>query len=155
MRESQFRLLDTDPNVTEDSSFGTTWRDTWDWQCPSNMKVILRKGDRFSLYAEDSGDAQYDTGWAACAAFVKIEVRDPSGQKKINVYGPAVYKSSIEFANISLMAKLNLDAPIVVNPRDRIIFMTKDGTGMDSASVANSYCRLITTKVVDLEGGKL
>ena len=150
-KESQFRLTDADPNITEDSKFGTGWRDTWKFQCPSHMRVILRKGNKFSLHAEDSADAEY----AAPDALVKIEVRDPSEQKKINIYGPANYLSSKEFQDVKKMAKLRLDVEVNVKPRDFIVMMTNDDTGMDSASVANSYARLLTTKVVELEGGKL
>ena len=147
----KFRLVDTDPNITEDSTFGTTWRDTWDFECPSHMRILLQKGDLFSLAAYDSGDAVYvdpDTQ-------VKIEVRDPSGQKKILAYGPACYVSSSEFQQMTKMAKLRVDQPIEIKPRDHIVFMTKDSTGMDAASVANSYCRLITSRIVEVEGGRL
>ena len=150
-KESKFQLRDTDPNITEDSVFGTTERDTWKFQCPSHMRLILKPGDRFSLHAEDSGDVEY----VAPDALVRIEVRDPSEQRKINVYGPANYISSSEFQDINKMAKLQIDQPIEVKRRDFIVVMTTDSLGMDSASVANSYCRLTTTKVVEVEGGKL
>jgi len=147
----KFRLVDTDANVTEDSTFGATWRDTWDFECPSHMRIMLQKGDLFSLKAYDSADVEY----VAPDALVKIEVRDPAGQRKILVYGPANYVSSSEFQQLTKMAKINIEQPIEVKPRDHIVFMTKDSTGMDSASVANSYCRLVTSRVVDVEGGKL
>ena len=150
MKTSKFRLLDTDPNITEDSTFGATWRDTWKFQCPSHMKIMLQKGDHFSLKAYDSADVEY----VAPDALVQIEVRDPSGQRKILIYGPANYLSSKEFQQYSKMAKLKIDQPVEVKPRDYIVFMTKDSTGMDAASVANSYCRLVTTKITDLEVGR-
>ena len=150
-RLQKFRLLDTDPNVTEDSSFGTTWRDTWDFECPSHMMIYLQKGDLFSLKAYDSGDVEY----VAPDAEVKVEVRDPSGQKKILVYGPANYLSSDEFQEYKKMAKLRIDQPIAVKPRDHIVIMTKDSTGMDAASVANSYARLMTSREILIEGGRL
>lgn len=150
-KPTKFRLVDTDPNITEDAAFGTTWRDTWKFQCPSHMEILLQKGDAFSLKAYDSADVEY----VAPDALVQIEVRDPSEQKKINVYGPANYLSSSEWQDMAKMAKLRLNAPIVVRPRDFIVFMTKDSTGMDSASVANSYARLVTTKITEVEGGKL
>lgn len=140
-----FILRDTDPNITEDSTFGTTWRDTWLFQCPDGMMVILNyngKKDEFSLVAYDSADAVY----VAPDALVQIEVRDPSQQRAINIYGPANYVSSSEVQDIKKKAKLQLDQPVFVKPRDYIAFMTKDSTGMDAASVANSYCRLKTTK---------
>lgn len=147
----KFRLADTDPNITEDSTFGTTWRDTWLFTCPSHMQVILRKGDKFSLKAYDSGDVEY----VAPDAEVKIEVRDASEQKKILVYGPANYLSSDEFQDSKKVALLRIDQEIRVKPRDKIVFMTKDSTGMDSASVANSYCQLITSRIIEVEGDRL
>ena len=146
----KFRLLDTDPNITEDSTFGTTFRDTWDFLCPSNMKIMLQDGDQFSIKAFDSGDVEY----VAPDALVKIEVRDPAGQKKINVYGPSNYKSATEFQDIKKMAKLRLEQPIEVKPRDHIVIMTLDSTGMDAASVANSFARILTSRIVEV-GGRL
>lgn len=145
-----FRLVDTDANITEDSTFGTTWRDTWKYRVPQHTHIILQKGDRFSLYAEDSADAEYIAPDGTNAgALVRIEARDPSEQNVTNIYGPANYVSSTEFQQVSKMAKLDLDEPVDVGPRSWIVFMTKDHTGMDSASVANSRCRLTTTKVVE------
>ena len=145
--ESKFRLVDTDPNITEDSTFGTTWRDTWKFQCPSHMIIMLKDGDHFSIKAYDSADVEY----AAPDCLVKIEVRDPSEQKKILVYGPSNYNSAKEFQRASYKAKLKLrkTGQVRVEPRQYIVFMTKDSTGMDAASVANSYCRLKTTKITD------
>jgi len=143
-REQRFQLVDTDPNITEDSTFGTTRRETWKYKVPDGTEIILSKGDEFSLYAEDSGDAEYtDPG-----ALVQIEVRDASEQKVINVYGPNNYKCSTEFQERKKIAKLQLDAPIRVKSREYIVILTTDDTGMDSASVANSYCRLLCTKRV-------
>ena len=150
-QRAKFRLVDTDPNITEDAAFGATWRDTWLFQCPSHMRIVLQKGNLFSLKAYDSADVEY----VAPDALVKIEVRDPSEQRRILVYGPANYISSKEFQTLSKVAKLRINQPIEVKPRDKIAFMTKDSTGMDAASVANSYCRLITTKVTEVEGGRL
>jgi hypothetical protein len=97
------------------------------------------------MKAYDSADVEY----VAPDALVQIEVRDPSGQKKILIYGPANYLSSKEFQQYSKMAKLKLEQPVQVNPRDYIVFMTLDSTGMDAASVANSYSLLVTTKITD------
>ena len=147
----KFRLVDTDPNITEDSTFGATWRDTWDFECPSHMRVILQPGDLFSLVCYDSSDVEF----VAPDALIKIEVRDPSGQKKILAYGPANYTSSSEYQEYKKMAKLRIEQPIEVKPRDHIVIMTYDSTGMDSASVANSYARLMTSRIIDAEGGRL
>ncbi len=145
MLQTKFRLVDTDPNITEDTTFGTMWRDTWKFQCPSHMRLLLQNGDLFSIKAYDSADVEY----LAPDGIVKIEVRDPSEQKKILVYGPSLYNSCKEFQRASYTAKLQLDNPVNIGPRDYVVVMTKDSTGMDSASVANSYFRLATTKVVD------
>ena len=148
---TKFRLLDSDPNVTEDSVFGTTFRDTWDFECPSHMRILLQAGDQISMKLYDSGDTEY----VAPDALVKVEVRDPSAQKKILVYGPANYLSSDNFQDQLKIALLRIEQPIEVKPRDHIVLMTKDSTGMDSASVANSFARLITSRIVDVEGGRL
>lgn len=149
-KEVKFRLVDTDPNITEDSTFGTTWRDTWKFRCPQHMSILLKKGDMFSIHAEDSADAEYILPDGTNAgALVKIEVRDPSEQKVQLVYGPSNYASCKEFQQVTKIAKLDIEQPILVKPREWIVFMTKDHVGMDSASVANSYCRLLTTKIVE------
>ena len=144
-KQVQFRLTDDDPNITKDAVFGTTWRDTWKFRCPQHMKIVLQPGDLFSAYVEDSGDAEI----AAPPALVKIEVRDPSEQRVELVYGPDNYLSSNNFQQYSYRRKLRLEHPIVVNPRDWIVVATKDDTGLDAASIANSYFELVTTKVIE------
>jgi hypothetical protein len=144
-KEVPFSLTKDDPNITADSTFGTTWRDTWKFRCPQHMSVLLKKGDRFSILAYDSGDVEY----VAPDALVKIEARDPSGQKVELIYGPENYVSATEFQQGTKTAKLNLDHPVLIKPRDFIVVMTKDSTGMDSASIANSTFLLRTTKVLE------
>ena len=146
-QQVRYRLTDADANITKDVAFGSTWRDTFKYQCPDGTEIVLnadpRNSDIFSLHAEDSADVEY----VAPDALVQIEVRDASEQSKINIYGPANYKSSKEFQDVGSMAKLRLDVPVRVKARSFIVFMTKDSTGMDSASIANSYCRLLTNKI--------
>lgn len=144
-REVPFRLTDDDPNITADSVFGTSWRDTWSFRCPQHMSVLLKKGDPFAIKAYDSGDVEY----VAPDALVKIEARDPSGQKVELIYGPENYLSATEFQQGSKKAKLNLEHPVLIKPRDFLVVMTLDSTGMDSASIANSFFELLTTKVLE------
>uniref|UniRef100_A0A6M3JS21 Uncharacterized protein n=1 Tax=viral metagenome TaxID=1070528 RepID=A0A6M3JS21_9ZZZZ len=143
--KKKFTLYDSDPNVTEDSTFGATWRDTWSWQCPDHLKVLLQPGDEFSLKAYDSSDVEY----VAPDALVEVLVRSAGGEVYERIYGPANYTSSADFQDHKKIRKLQLDHPILVKPRDKIVFRTYDSTGMDAASVANSYCRLVTTKIVE------
>ena len=144
MIEKPFRLTQMDPDVTQDTVFGTTWRDTWDWRCPSKKTVVLKKGDRFSCKAYDSADVEY----VAPDALVRIEVRDPSGDKVTRVYGSANYIKSRERQDNKKRAKLDLEQPCIVRPRDHIVVMTKDDTGMDTASIANSYFEVITGQII-------
>ena len=144
-KQVKFELIDTDPNITEDSTFGTGWRDTWKFRCPQHMEIVIRNGDLFSLKAYDSGDSEY----AAPDAIVKIEVRDPSEERTLLIYGPANYTASDEFQDVKSTAEIRLKQEVRVRPREYIVFMTKDDTGMDAASVANSYCRLLTTKIIE------
>lgn len=150
-KEVKFRLVDTDPNITEDSTFGAAkWCDTWKWRCPQHMSILLKKGDMFSIYAADTADAEFILPDGTNAgALVKIEVRDPSEQKIQLVYGPSNYASCKEFQQISKIAKLNIDQPILVRPREWIVFMTKDHLGTDASGIVLSYCRLLTTKIVE------
>lgn len=144
-KEAQFRVTDDDPNITEDSTFGTTWRDTWKFRCPQHLRILLKPGDLFSAKLYDSADVEY----VAPDALVKIEVRDPSETKAIIVYGPDNYTRSGDFQDIKKRRKLQIEEPILVKPRDWIVVATKDSTGMDTASVANSFFELLTTRVVD------
>jgi len=138
----KFKLTDQDPNITADSTFGTTWRDTWKYQCPPKWILHLQKGQRFSLKAYDSSDVEY----VAPDAQVKIEVRGPVGQNIINIYGPANYLSSDDFQDEKKVALLNLDQEVIVKPRDLLVFMTKDSTGMDAASILTSFASLTTLR---------
>ena len=144
-KEVQFRLTDDDPNITDDAVFGTTWRDTWKFRCPQHMVLILKPEDIFSAYIEDSGDAEI----AAPDALVKVEVRDPSEQRIELVFGPDNYISSSNFQEMSNRRKLRIEHKIIVNPRDWIVIATKDNTGLDAASILNSYFELITSKVIE------
>ena len=140
----KFTLTDSDPNVSEDSAFGTGWRDTWVFQCPDHMQLLIQAGDEFSLKAYDSADVEY----VAPDARVEVLVRSAGGEVYERIYGPDNYICSKEFQDHKLTAKLNLDHPVLVKPRDKIVFRTSDSTGMDAASVANSYCRLVTSKII-------
>jgi len=143
-RDQRFQLVDTDPNITEDATFGTTRRDTWKYKVPEGTAIILSKGDELSYYGSDSGDAEMtDPG-----ALLQVEVRDASEQKVINVYGPNNYYASREFQERKKIAKLQLDTPIIVKSREWIVFCTTDDLGFDSASIPNSYFRLLCTKRV-------
>lgn len=147
MPKKPFRLIKTNANITEDATFGATWRDTWLWECPENMMVSLERGDTFFAVLYDSADAVY----LAPDALVKVVVRDPSGQDVTRIYGGddgANYIKSREVQDRNLMAKLDLDTPVIVKPRWRIVIMTYDSTGMDAASVATSHFELMTSKIV-------
>ena len=86
-----------------------TWRDIWKYQCPLNMRIIIRNGDRFSIKEFDS--------------ILKIEVRDPSEQERRIVRKPSRYNSLKKPKG----ERLRLDNPILLNPRDYIVFMAQDG----------------------------
>ncbi len=142
-----FKITESDPNITADATFGTTWRDTWTFKCPPHMKILLRNGDKFSCKVYDSADVEY----VAPDAQVRIEVRDPSGNRILRVFGENNYVSCSEFQQLSKKAKLRLktSSPILVNARDKIVIMTKDSTGMDAASIANSFFALETSRILD------
>ena len=145
MPNKKFTLTDNDPNVTEDATFGTGWRDTWVFQCPDHMQILLQPGDEFSLHAEDSADVEY----VAPDALVEVIVRSAGGEIYERVYGPENYLSGNNFQDHTQIRKLMLDHPVLVKPRDKIAIRTSDSTGMDAASVINSYFRLVTTKIVE------
>ena len=148
MPRKPFRLLKTDPNITADSTFGASWRDTWSWECPENVSVELAKGDLFFAILYDSADAVY----LGPDALVKVVVRSPGGEDVTRVYGGddgANYIKSSEVQDRNLMAKLNIDHPVVVKPRWKIVVMTYDSTGMDAASIATSHFQLQTHKLVN------
>ncbi len=145
MKEVKFQLTDLDPNITEDGVFGAAkWCDTWSFQCPENMGILLKPGDYFSMKMYDTGDAEM----AAPDAQVKLEVRDPSGQVVGVVFPPENYLSVKEFQQYSKMAQLWIEQPILVTPRSKIVVMTKDDLGTDASGIVLSYARLITTKVL-------
>ena len=142
-----FSLKKTSSGITEDSTFGATWRDTWSWECPENRAVELATGDLFFFVGYDSSDVVY----VGPDALVKIVVRNPGGDNITRIYGGddgANYIKSSEVQDRNLMARLDLEHPVRVNPRWKIVIMTYDSTGMDAASVATSQFQLITHEVV-------
>jgi len=144
-REIPYQIRQTDPNITADATFGTTWRDTWSWQCPENLHVLIKAGDTISFYIEDGGDVEI----AAPDAQVKIEVRDPSGSTVRLAYGPSNYISAKEFQDKTKKAKLWGRHEILVKPREKIVFAIKDNVGLDAASILNSFFIFATHKWVD------
>lgn len=141
--ERPYRITQNDPSITADSSFGVTWRDTWSLQVPENMSILLKAGDTIAMKLYDSGDAEY----ACPAAMIKIEARDSSGRNIRNIFGPAMYARLKEFADRTKKAVLTLDQPVLLEPNDFLVFMTKDDTGMDSASIANSFMEFMTSRL--------
>ena len=134
-KERPFRLTDDDPNITADSTFGTTWRKTWKFQCPEGMVVILKPGDTFSAVAYDSADVEY----VAPDAEIKVEVADPSENTTVLVYGPANYLSSTNFQQYTHKRKLRILTKVRVETNHWIIVSTRDSLGMDAASILTSY----------------
>ncbi len=139
----RFLLTQSDPNISLATAFGTGWVDAFTYECPQNSNLILQAGDKFSAKFYDSADVEY----VAPDALVKIEVRDPSGRSVERVYGPANYKKSAEFQDNDKKCHLRLEHPVLVNPGDKLVVMNLDSTGMDTASMANSYFALETTQL--------
>lgn len=141
--ERSYRITQNDPNITKDTVFGTTWRDTFSLQIPQGMCVALKKGDPLSMKVYDSADVEY----VAPDALVKVEARDGSGRNVRNIFGPANYTRVVEFQDAKKRARLDLDNPIILVPNDFLVFMTLDSTGMDTASIANSYMELMAHRI--------
>ena len=139
----RFTLTQADPNVSLATSFGASWVDAFTYECPQNTHLVLQAGDHFSVKFYDSADVEY----VAPDALVKIEVRDPSGRSVERIYGPANYKKSSEFQDGDKKCHLRLEHPLVVNPGDKLVIMNLDSTGMDTASMANSFFSLETTQL--------
>lgn len=144
-KELPYRITQDDPNITADSTFGATWRDTWKYRVPQHLQVLIKPGDIFSVKLYDSGDVEY----VKPDALVQLEVRDPSEQTKELLYGPGNYAALTSFQQRSYRRKLTIEKPILIKPRSWIVVMTYDSTGMDSASIANSFFELLTTKLVE------
>ena len=148
--ERPYRITQNDPNITADSTFGTAWRDTWSLQVPESMSILLKAGDTLAMKLYDSGDSEY----ACPAAMVKVEARDPSGRNVRNIFGPAMYDRVKEFADKTKKAQLTLDQPVLLKPNDFLVFMTLDDTGMDTASIANSFMEVMTSRLpAEVSGG--
>lgn len=135
----------TDGNVTAlTSTTAAKWEDVYKFRCPENMQVILKAGDIISAYLEATA-AQI----AAPDAQVRIEVRDASEEKRERVFGPENYLAIIEFQDMSSRAKLKLEHPVLVRPRDYIVIMVKDDTAMDATDISTTnYGVLETTKII-------
>ena len=150
--EKAYRITQNDPNITKDAAFGTTWRDTFKLQVPQGMCVVLKKGDPLSMKLYDSADVEY----VAPDALVKVEARDAAGRNVRNVFGPANYTRVVEFQDTGKRARLDMDNPILLVPNDFLVFMSLDSTGMDAASILNSYMELMTHRIagnIPAQGG--
>ncbi len=143
-KEIPYRITQDDPNITALTTFTTNLEDTWKYRVPQHLQILIKPGDIFSVKVYDSGDAEYV--WPD--ALIQLEVRDPSEQTKELLYGPDNYNSLNQFQQKSKRRKLTIEKPILLKPRSWIVFMTKDSTGIDTASMANSYFEFLTTKIV-------
>lgn len=140
-----YHITQDDPNITVLTSFGTGWDDAWEWECPDNMRILIEDGNLFSAELYDSADAEY----VGPDAEVQIVVRDASDHEIMRIFGPDNYCRVTEWQSFKSRAKLRLEQPVVVEPGSKIVVRTKDSTGMDTASIANSQFILETSRIVD------
>ena len=134
-----FTLTQDDGNITEADGTANLWSDLWKYQVPEGTGIILETGNTFACYLEDAAaEIGDDTG------YVKIEHRDPSGQDKVNVFGAAIYLRVKDFQSQYKIAKLRLDKPVMVYPKQWLVVMAYDDGAIDAS---DSYFELKTSKV--------
>jgi len=123
-----FHLTNTDNNITEADGTANIFSDIWKYQCPIGVTHVLRAGQTFSLYLEDSSS---EVGNQTCR--VQIEVRDPAEQDTLIVYGPALYIVSKEFRDATLKARIGTSSDILVPERYWIVVMARDDGAIDAS----------------------
>jgi len=139
LKLAPFHITRADGNITEADGTADLWSDIWKYTCPKGSGLLLQAGDALSAYLED---AAAEVGNYDC--FIKVEVRDPSGQDVVLLYGPALYIKSKEFQNRNTIARLAMPAPVKLYPRQTLVICVKDNGAIDAS---DSYFDLFTSKV--------
>lgn len=124
-----FHLTQADGNITEADGTANSFSDIWKYQVPIGVSHVIRTGDTFSAYLEDSSPAQ--VGNATCR--VQIEVRDPAEQDKMVVLGPMLYLKVKEFQDMQLVAKIRIPTDVIVGERYWIVVMVRDDGTIDAS----------------------
>ena len=138
IREEPFQLTDNDANVTEADGTASTWSDIWDYEVPIGEAIRLTSEHTFSAYLENASAEVSNT---TCS--VRIEVRDPSGQDVVRIFGPALYIKVKEFSERPLLAHLGV-AELTVRERQHIVVQANDDGAIDAS---DSYFQLHITRV--------
>lgn len=124
-----FHLTQSDPNITEADGTANLFSDIWKYQVPIGVTHVLKSGQTFSAYLEDSTNVQ--VGNATCR--VQIEVRDPAEQDSMIVFGPTLYIKVKELQDATLKARISVAEDFVVPERYWIVIMARDDAAIDAS----------------------
>jgi len=134
-----FHITQSDGNITAGNGTANLWSDIWKYQVPQGVGLILQAGDTLSAYLAAAGPTEI----SKYLSYVKLEVRDPSEQDIVRVYGPALYQKLVEFQDRTLLARLNVLKPEKVYSRQWIVLSLKSTS---TTLAALSYFDLVTSK---------
>ena len=124
--EEAFDLTQESPDVTQADTTANEWNDLFLYQVPTGQAHVLKAEHMFSAYLKNTSDAEMgDT------TQIKLEVRDATQSDKKTVYGPALYKTVLEFQDRDLMARLQVREPVHVREKMYIAIMVKGSADVD------------------------
>lgn len=122
-----------------DAAGDAIWGDIWKYQVPTGQAHILKPKHTFSAYLDDtSGEISAGKGR------IKIEIRDPSEQDAMTVFGPALYESVKEFADRDKMATLEVQKEVLVEERFFIVIIVYSDETTDES---DCYFNLETIRI--------
>ena len=124
-----FVITQDDPagDITQTDSTASVMSDWMVYRVPRNRKIILRPGDVFAAFIDDTGSTEL-----LDPVKIKIEIRDAAGAgEKRPVTGEIPYSQIKEFRDEDKMFRLPIAGPIEVSQYEYIAIMGNDSTGLD------------------------
>ena len=131
VKESPFRLTDSDPVIAVADGVAATWSDIWTYQVPQGVALIIKPFHTISAYIYDAGA---EVGASTCQ--IKVEKRDASGGDTEILFGPDLYYAIKEFQERGKMAKFSQvsEAGVIIEPRQKLVISVKDDGTVDESS---------------------
>ena len=145
--QEAFTLTKGDSDVTsaDGATSATTYTDIWLYHVPVGLGLIILPGHTFSVYLEDTNDAEM-----GATVLLKVSVLDSSKQDRKTILGPVQYITLKEFVDRDKMARFNINAPVKLYERQYLaIEATGNGSyGVDqTGSSSDSYFEMAIQRV--------
>jgi len=128
--------------MTAADGTGTAWGDIWDYEPPTNIRLLIRPGDIFSAYLV--GD---DASEMPGITEIRVEKRDVSEQDRVPILPPTLYNQVKSFTTRQSVMRLSIPSEIVVDSGEHLVIQVKgaDAAATGDTDASASSFKLATT----------